>query len=149
MYKFMTILQTLELYACQCLLFPLKNKYTDFGPANSVGWASAWYSDGRGFNHAIFLGDWSWNPFYGYSLPTADSSRAVVSYWWKDVHWVLANHLGLSLPRKGVVRLNHKQTNSQNLQTSVQSTNEPRHEKTCPWGLRPGKSQTGLLSYSD
>ena len=23
--------------------------------------------------------DWSWNPFYGHSLPTADSSRAVVS----------------------------------------------------------------------
>ena len=24
---------------------------------------------------------------------------------------------------------------------------EPRHEKTCLRGLRPGKSQTGLLSY--
>ena len=26
---------------------------------------------------------------------------------------------------------------------------EPRHEKTCIRGLRPGKTQTGLLSYSD
>ena len=24
---------------------------------------------------------------------------------------------------------------------------EPRHEKTCLQGLRPGKTQTGLLSY--
>ena len=34
----------------------------------------------------------------------ADSSRAVVSIWRKDVHSVLVNHLG-SLPRKSVVRL--------------------------------------------
>ena len=27
--------------------------------------------------------------------------------------------------------------------------NEPRHEKTCLRGLRPGKTQTGLLSYGD
>ena len=26
---------------------------------------------------------------------------------------------------------------------------EPRHEKTCLRGLRPGKTQTGLLSYRD
>ena len=26
---------------------------------------------------------------------------------------------------------------------------EPRHEKTCLWGFRPGKTQTGLLSYRD
>ena len=24
---------------------------------------------------------------------------------------------------------------------------EPRHEKTCPWGFRPGKTQTGLCSH--
>ena len=24
--------------------------------------------------------------------------------------------------------------------------NEPRHEKTCPRGLRPGETQTGLLN---
>ena len=34
------------------------------------------------------------------------STGAVVSYWRKYVHEVLVNHLGgLSLPRKGVVRL--------------------------------------------
>ena len=38
--------------------------------------------------------------------PSADSRRAVVSYWRKYVHEVLANRLGgLSLPRKSVVRL--------------------------------------------
>ena len=52
----------------------------------------------------FFRGDWSWNHFYGHSLPTADSSRAVVSYWQKDVHLVLVNCLG-SLPRNSVVRL--------------------------------------------
>ena len=26
---------------------------------------------------------------------------------------------------------------------------EPRHEKTCLRDLRPGKAQTGLLSYGD
>ena len=26
---------------------------------------------------------------------------------------------------------------------------EPRHEKTCLWGLQPGKTQTGLLRYRD
>ena len=26
---------------------------------------------------------------------------------------------------------------------------EPPHEKTCLWGLQPGKTQTGLLSYRD
>ena len=41
--------------------------------------------------------------------PSADSRRAVVSYWRKPVHEVLVNHLGgLSLPRKSVARLtNH------------------------------------------
>ena len=39
-------------------------------------------------------------------LPTADSRRAVFSYWRKDVQEVLVNRLGgLSLPRKSVVRL--------------------------------------------
>ena len=33
------------------------------------------------------------------------SRGAVVSYWRKYVHEVLVNHLGLSLPRKSVVRL--------------------------------------------
>ena len=38
--------------------------------------------------------------------PSADSRRAVVSYWRKYVHEVLVNRLGgLSLPRKSMVRL--------------------------------------------
>ena len=46
----------------------------------------------------------SWNHFYCHSLPTADSRKAVVSYWRKDVHLVLVNCLG-NLPRNSVVRL--------------------------------------------
>ena len=43
---------------------------------------------------------------YGHSLPSAVSRRAAVSYWRKNGHQVLVNRLvGLSLPRKSVVRL--------------------------------------------
>ena len=34
----------------------------------------------------FFRGDWLWNIFYGHSLPSADSRRAVVSFWRKNVH---------------------------------------------------------------
>ena len=34
----------------------------------------------------FFLGDWSWNILYGHSLPSADSRKAVVSFWQKNVH---------------------------------------------------------------
>ena len=34
----------------------------------------------------FFRGDWPWNIFYGHSLPSADSRRAVVSFWRKNVH---------------------------------------------------------------
>ena len=34
----------------------------------------------------FFCRDWSWNIFYGHSLPSADSRRAVVSFWQKNVH---------------------------------------------------------------
>ena len=34
----------------------------------------------------FFHGDWSWNIFYSHSLPSADSRRAVVTFWWKKVH---------------------------------------------------------------
>ena len=40
----------------------------------------------------FFHGDWSWNIFYGHFLLSADSRRAVVSFWWKNVHksWLTA-----------------------------------------------------------
>ena len=34
----------------------------------------------------FFRAEWSWNIFYGHSLPSADSRRAVVSFWRKNVH---------------------------------------------------------------
>ena len=34
----------------------------------------------------FFRGDWSWNIFYGHSLPSDDSRRAVVSFCRKNVH---------------------------------------------------------------
>ena len=34
----------------------------------------------------FFHGDWLWNIFYGHSLPSADSRRAFVSFWRKNVH---------------------------------------------------------------
>ena len=34
----------------------------------------------------FFRGDWSWNIFYSHSLPFADSRRAVVSFWRRNVH---------------------------------------------------------------
>ena len=34
----------------------------------------------------FFRWDWSGNIFYGHSLPSADSRRAVVSFWRKNVH---------------------------------------------------------------
>ena len=34
----------------------------------------------------FFRGDWSWNIFYGHSLPSVDSRRAVVSFWRNNVH---------------------------------------------------------------
>ena len=41
----------------------------------------------------FFRGDWSWNIFYGHSLPSSDSRKAVVSFWWKSVHKILVNRL--------------------------------------------------------
>ena len=68
------------------------------GPSN-------WYSGGCWFDprsgHISFIEIKSWNNFYGNSLPTADLSGVVVSYWQKYGHLVLVNHLG-SLPRKSV-----------------------------------------------
>ena len=40
----------------------------------------------------VFHGDWSWNIFYGYSIRSANSRRAVVSVWQNNVrkYWLTA-----------------------------------------------------------
>ena len=40
----------------------------------------------------LIRGDWSWDIFYGHSLPSTDSRRAVVSFWRKNVYkyWLAA-----------------------------------------------------------
>ena len=71
------------------------HKHFDTSAAHHYIRLQVWSSGPATFFH----GDWSWNNFYGHSLPTADSRRAVVRYWWKDVHFLLVKRLGLSLPR--------------------------------------------------
>ena len=51
-----------------------------------------------------FVETWSWKKFYAHTPFSADSRRAVVSYWRKNVHQVLVNCLG-GLPRNSVVRI--------------------------------------------
>ena len=48
--------------------------------------------------------------FYGHSPSSADSRRAVVSYWRKNVHQVLVNWLG-GFPRNSVVRVTDRARN--------------------------------------
>ena len=58
--------------------------------------------------HLIHQRSWVQYPVlpHAFFSPSAESRRAVVSYWRKYVHEVLVNRLGgLSLPRKSVVRL--------------------------------------------
>ena len=64
------------------------------GSANSVGCASAWYADGRGFDHPARQHSFV---KIGHEIISTAFSPSVVSY--------LVNRLGLSLPRKSVVRL--------------------------------------------
>ena len=52
----------------------------------------AWLTGGQGIGGSVscpvtfFCGDWSWNVFYGHSLPSADLRRAVVNFWQKNAH---------------------------------------------------------------
>ena len=85
-----------------------KNNASFFsGPGSSVGCASTWHASVAGsiLGSNNFL---SWklamNHCYCHSFPTADSSRAVVSYRRNYVHLVLVKRLG-SLPRTSVVRI--------------------------------------------
>ena len=67
------------------------------GPANSVGCASAWYADGRGFDpparqHSFVE--------IGHAIISTAFRAQIVSY--------LVNCLGLSLPRESVVLLTNR-----------------------------------------
>ena len=90
-----------------CTIFAVNNKDAWPGPLGQSDVPSDWYS-GRGFDpwsgHISFVEICSWNNFYSHPLPTADSCRVVVSYWWKYVHSALVNCLG-SLLRNSVDRL--------------------------------------------
>ena len=60
--------------------------------------------------------------------PSADSRRAVVSYWRKYVHEVLVNRLrGLSLPRKSVVRLTDRPDITISVYRGRKTTTQQQH----------------------
>ena len=65
--------------------------YQNFGLGGWVG-CTMWLKTRRSWvqtpprSATFFRGDWSWNIFYGHSLPSANSRKAVVSFWRKNVH---------------------------------------------------------------
>ena len=65
-----------------------KWKYTRRG--SSIGSEFAWHASGTELDpHVRHILSWrlgSWKHFYGHSLFSTDSRRAVVSYWRKNVH---------------------------------------------------------------
>ena len=81
----------------QCVgILLLKNNFVA-GPGSAVCKAFDSRARGPGFDT---------RSCHTFVSPSADSRRAVVSYWQKYVHEVLVHRLGgLSLPRKSVVRL--------------------------------------------
>ena len=72
------------------LAVPQRLQVVHAGLRSSVGCASDWWSGGCiqfPLGLATFCrADWSWSIFYNHSLPSADSRRAVVSFWQKNVH---------------------------------------------------------------
>ena len=61
------------------------------------------YSGGQGLDPSVrqhFFVDIGHEIIYMAILFTSDSSRAIVSYWQKDVYKVLVNRFGLSLQEK-------------------------------------------------
>ena len=105
-------------YMCRIYLFLLairlvvrKSRVQSSGPAPS------------------FIEVWSWSNFYGHSLPTADSNKAVVSYWWKYGHLVLVNRfLKGSLPRISVDRLTDRLQTKLDMHTCTsQHSNKTGH----------------------
>ena len=91
--------------------------------------------------------------------PSADSRRAVVSNWRKNVQEVLVNHLGgLSLPRKSVVRLTDCPDMTLDVyrgRTTTTTRNGSKQDLlTCPPQSRlsetitPGQMQTYTLMHT-
>ena len=60
--------------------------------SHSLIWAFAFSIKNFGVLYRVFRGDLSWNLFYGHSPPYADSKRAVVGSWRKNLHkYILVN----------------------------------------------------------
>ena len=60
--------------------------------------------------------------------PSADSRRAVVSYWRKNVHLELVNCLG-GLPRNSVVRVNDRARNDLNMLKGRKTVIKPKQNR--------------------
>ena len=82
---------------------------------------------------------------HAFISPSADSRRAVISYWQKYVHIVLVNRLGgLSLPRKSVVRLTDCPDMTIDVYQGRKTTTEQRSRNVlCCFILISNFSQSG------
>ena len=73
---------------------------------------------------------------YTFVSPSADSRRALVSYWQKYVHKVLVNHLGgQSLPRKSVIGFTdcaRKSKEIASLMKMLSTLSSLTHYQVCP-----------------
>ena len=72
-------------------MFLSRNKKNNASLGGSVGWAVRQETRRSRVqpplrSETLFREDWSWNIFYGHPPPSADSRRAVVSFWRKNVH---------------------------------------------------------------
>ena len=69
-----------------------------------------------------------------FHFPSADSRRAVVSYWRKYVHEVLVNRLGgLSLPWKSAVRLTDCPDMTLSVYVDIKHNTTITNLKVCTW----------------
>ena len=96
------------------------------GPASSVGCASAWYADGRGFDHPARQHSFV---EIGHEIISTALHPPVVSYWRKNVH--LVNRLGLSLPSKSVVRLTDRLDMTVAIDWDVKPRNNNNNKAFC------------------
>ena len=101
MYVFIHMQIKLKILHLSCFL---STHHIPAGPGSSVGCASAWYSDGCGFDPRVR--QHSYVEIGHEIISTAILSLPLiqVSYWRKDVHLILVNRLG-SLSRNSVVWL--------------------------------------------